>query len=196
MKKVLFSVILICVAFVAKSEEFKPFRVDVGLGYAMPKGGGGVLFSIEPKYAFAPNIMAGFRAEWAGMARVRWTADAQGHTIDSGETEAKFTGSYLVTGDYHFTTDKFRPFAGLGVGLYTLAGAAILYNSDITTNINAGSKNNFGLMLRAGFDVAHCRLAVEYNFTGKDHMDKSCNYLGIKFSAYIGGGIKYIVVTH
>ncbi len=191
MKKLFIAIVLVCAAFVAKAEDYKAFRVDVGLGYAKPSGGGGVLFAIEPKYAITPNIAAGLRGEIAGMAKVKWTENAAGQFIDSGDTELKFNSSFLVTGDYYFMTKKFRPFGGLGLGAYSLSGASVSVNTGGTNaDLDLGSKTNFGFMIRAGFDVSHIRLAVEYNFAGKDDLDKSYNYLGIKFSAYIGGGIK------
>jgi outer membrane protein X len=189
MKKVILSVVLICAALIVRAEEFKPFRVDLGLGYAIPKGGGGVLFSLEPKYSITPNISAGIRAEWAGMAKIKWVLNEQGQYVDPGDTEFKFSGSYLATGDYHFMTSKFRPFAGLGLGAYSVSGANITLSPGASGVTPAVKKTNFGFMLRAGFDISHCRLAAEYNFAGKDDIDKSCNYLSIKFSVYIGGGM-------
>ncbi|MDR1173006.1 MAG: hypothetical protein LBL24_11190 [Bacteroidales bacterium] len=191
MKKVILSVVLICAALIVKAEEYKPFRVDLGLGYAIPKGGGGVLFSLEPKYSITPNITAGIRAEWAGMAKIKWELE-NGVLKDNGDTELKFSGSYLATGDYHFMTSKFRPFGGLGLGVYSTSGVEFSLNDGGNLDGNSdlgGGKTNFGFMLRAGFDISHCRLAAEYNFAGKDSFDKSCNYLSIKFSVYIGGGI-------
>ena len=188
MKKLFVIVAFLCTAFIVKAEDYKAFRVDVGLGYAQPSGGGGVLFAVEPKYAITPNISAGLRMEGAVMAKIQW-AYLNGQYVDSGSTEVKANGSYLVTGDYHFTTNKFRPFGGLGLGVYSIAGASVDYNSTYE-DISVDAQNNFGFMLRAGFDVSHIRLAAEYNFAGKDSFDKSYNYLGIKFSVYIGGGIK------
>ena len=191
MKKLFFTIAFLCTLFVVNAEEYKAFRVDVGLGFAKPSGGGGVLFAVEPKYAITPNISAGFRMEGALMAKINWEYDnITGKYVDGGSTEVKANGSYLLTGDYHFTTNKFRPFAGLGLGVYTVAGASVDSNVSSADDVNVDAQNNFGFMLRAGFDVSHIRLAAEYNFAGKDSFDKSYNYLGIKFSVYIGGGIK------
>src|SRR5204862_1122094 len=61
-------------SFSAKSQEsnFKPFKVDVSLGYAIPGGKGakgGVLFAVEPKYAIISNLSVGLRMEAAIVAR-------------------------------------------------------------------------------------------------------------------------------
>src|SRR5687767_12754395 len=99
----------------AQSTTFKPFKVDVAFGYAIPGGEGskgGVVFAIEPKYAINDNISLGLRMEAAVTAR--GYVDANGET---GSAEVKASGSYLATGDYYFNTNKFRPFAGLGLGI-------------------------------------------------------------------------------
>ncbi len=158
MKKLFIVVILTCTAFITKAEEFKAFRVDLGLGYAIPNGGGGgVIVALEPKYSVTPQISAGIRWEGAMMARTL-TLDGE-----KAEGELKLNSSFLITGDYHFTTNKFRPFAGIGLGAYSLAGASVSLNNS-SSDVNVGAKTNFGVMGRVGFDVAHIRLAVEYYF--------------------------------
>ncbi|MBC7569036.1 MAG: hypothetical protein H7319_04785, partial [Spirosoma sp.] len=60
------------VAVSASAQEFKPFKVNVSLGFAKPLGvgaSGGVLFGIEPKYGLNDNIDLGVRLESALVAR-------------------------------------------------------------------------------------------------------------------------------
>ncbi len=65
----------------------------------------------------------------------------------SGDVNA--SASYLATGDYYFTTNKFRPFAGVGAGLYSLASANLddameeLNEEDLTT----GSASGMGIFV-------------------------------------------------
>ena len=185
MKKLLLMIVLFCGAVaVSHAQEFKAFRFDGGLGYAMPFSDGtdaGVLVYLEPKYAVASNISVGFRWEGAITASV---------ALDGSESkaDAKLNQSFMATGDYFFTNNTFRPFAGLGVGAYSLAGATANINNTTTSLVE--DQTNFGLMLRAGFDASHFRLTVEYNFAGKDSRDESYNYLGIAIGFYIGGGKK------
>ncbi|MBS1602761.1 MAG: hypothetical protein JST42_08845, partial [Bacteroidetes bacterium] len=52
----------------AQTGIFKPFKVDVSFGYAMPAGSGakgGVLFAVEPKYAVLDQLAVGLRMEAA-----------------------------------------------------------------------------------------------------------------------------------
>jgi outer membrane protein X len=186
MKKLItFSLALFVFQFVNAQESetgdrvFKKFKVDVSLGYAMPQESGGsgtkagALFVIEPKYAVKDEISVGLRMEGAVMANV----DLDG---ESGSAKANY--SYLATGDYYFSNNKFRPFAGAGTGIYTFA--SVDFDSDTSLdNIPVSSK--FGFMARGGFEYGHLRLGVEYNFVGQ-----KMGYLGLKIGAVIGGGRK------
>jgi outer membrane protein X len=173
----------------AQSESeriFKPFKVDVSLGFALPMGGGtgakgGVLFAIEPKYAVVEQIAVGIRMEGAGMARA---------VIDNGTEvvgEAQLNGSYLLTGDYYFSNNTFRPFLGAGAGLYSIAGAAVNSNDPLQEE-DVFTERNFGVMLRGGFEAGHFRLGIEYNIAGKTSFSTNNDYLGFKLGVCIGGG--------
>jgi hypothetical protein len=183
MKKVLFCASLLCAAILgnAQSTVFKPFKVDFATGYAIPGGSGskgGVLFAIEPKYALNDNITVGIRFEGAVMARAT-TVNGQEFTGD-----VKASGSYLATGDYYFNTNKFRPFAGVGVGIYNNASGSFSSGTN-TGTIEGGTV--FGGAPRAGFEFGHFRMAVEYNLMGKSGTINN-NYLGIKLGFFAGGG--------
>jgi hypothetical protein len=194
MKKIVLSFLLLATVAIANAQyEFKPFKVDVSLGYAIPGGEGakgGVLFVVEPKYAVIPNLSVGLRMEAAIMARGR--ADAAGTNT---EVDVKAAGSYLVTGDYYFTSSKVRPFAGAGLGIYSLAAAS---TEDEGASVSSGSK--FGEMIRAGVELSHFRVGLEYNIVPKTTMEyinvngektstsMKNGYVGIKVGFTIGGG--------
>lgn len=199
MKKVLMLSSIFFLAFAASANaqdegEFKPFKVDVSLGYAIPTGGtgskGGALFVVEPKYAVLPQLSVGLRLESAVML--------SGVNLSTGEynssSSAKAAVSYLATGDYYFNSNDFRPFAGAGAGLFTTAAVDI--DSD-NPNIAEGSK--FGGMIRAGFEYKHLRFGAEYNLVPKSTVAASSptandgytvqnSYIGIKLGVCIGGG--------
>lgn len=159
---------------------FKKFKVDVSLGYAIPQtsqGAGrnaGAIFVIEPKYAVMDQLSIGIRLEGAVMVNVD----------DAGETgKGQVNASYLATGDYYFSNNKFRPFLGAGAGVFTYANVST--DDDISTIDDIPTTSNFGFMARGGFEYGHLRLGVEYNFV----QDKS-GYLGLKLGVVIGGGRK------
>lgn len=197
MKKIVFSILLLTIVVMANAQsesEFKPFKVDVSTGYAIPGGTGakgGILFVIEPKYEVIPNLSVGLRWELAVMAR--GTVDQNGN---AAKVDVKAAGSYLLTGDYYFTTTTVRPFAGAGLGIYSLASASASNNG-----ASAGGGSKFGEMVRAGVEISHFRLGLEYNIvptTKVETVDASTSikttsstkngYMGIKVGFTIGGG--------
>jgi opacity protein-like surface antigen len=199
MKKVLFVSAMFLLAFSTKSiaqdeGEFKPFKVDVSGGYAIPMGGkggkGGVLFVVEPKYAVLPQLSVGLRLEAA--------VTVAGVDLNTGNynntASAKAAASYLATGDYYFTINDLRPFAGAGIGLFQTAGVSIS-----SSNENVGTGSKFGGMIRAGAEYKHFRFGLEYNFIPKTSVNASSAtandgytiqnaYVGIKIGFCIGGG--------
>lgn len=195
MKRVSLVILLLCAIAVVNAQEFKPFKVDVSAGYAIPSGKGakgGALFVVEPKYAVMDALSLGLRMEIAVMAR---GYDLNG-TSASSSVDVKAAGSYLLTGDYYFTSNTARPFAGAGVGLFSLAAASANQNDGSI----AAAKSKFGGMLRAGVEISHFRVGLEYNLVGntdlKSVTDNSTigssknSYIGIKIGAVIGGGKK------
>lgn len=167
-----------------RTRMFKPFKVDVSLGFALPMESGtgtkaGLLFVVEPKYAVADQFALGLRLEGAAMAR--------GVIVNNDEFEGdvQVNGSYLLTGDYYLSNKGFRPFLGAGAGLFTVAGA---YVSSGNSNTDVLTDNKFGGMFRAGFEASHFRLGIEYNLVGKTDFSLKNNYMGFKLGICIGGG--------
>ncbi|MBC7889547.1 MAG: hypothetical protein H7Z13_16840 [Ferruginibacter sp.] len=197
MKKFLIISAIFAMAFSTKTNAqdedaaFKPFKVDVSGGYALPIGGsgskGGFLFAIEPKYAVMPQLSLGLRVEAAiTISGIQSNGDVYSNA------SAKAASSYLATGDYYFSNNDFRPFIGAGAGIYQTAGVSL---ADDNTNTATGSK--FGGIIRGGFEYKHGRFGVEYNLVGKTVSPKTTTsesyeiknaYIGIKFGVCIGGG--------
>lgn len=194
MKKVSLVILLVCAVAIVNAQEFKPFKVDLSTGYAIPSGKGakgGILFVVEPKYAVMDALSLGLRMEIAVMARGYDLNNVDG----GGSIDVKAAGSYLLTGDYYFTSNTVRPFAGAGVGLFSLAAAS----ADENTGSVATAKSKFGGMLRAGAEISHFRFGIEYNLVGSTDLKDENNatvgtsknsYIGIKIGAVIGGGRK------
>ena len=187
---------ILSLSTIAQNSDLKPFKVDVSLGYAIPGGTGskgGILFAVEPKYNVMSKVAVGVRMEGALVARFGGY-DADGNLQD---VSIKLSSSYIATGDYYFTDNyNFRPFAGAGAGIFMLAGAEANQTSG---NVSSGSK--FGGMIRAGMEISHFRVGVEYNlipkttYTGYDAdgnmttgLSSKNGYIGIKIGACFGGG--------
>ncbi len=171
----------------AQSENYKAFKVDVGMLYGLPSGeafDAGIGFYLEPKYNVTDNIAVGLKMEWAVLG---------GSDELGSDVSISAINTYQLTGDYYFNTNKVRPFAGLGIGIYGLGSMDYDATTDyytISESYDLGSK--FGFAPRVGLLMGHFRAALEYNvITGVDtDIVDSKNYLSIKLGFEIGGGKK------
>ena len=185
--------ILVC-GVAANAQDYKPFKLGLGLGYAMPSdGGGGVLFDFEPAYRLSDQIAVGLRFESAVMAR----------SLSNVEAKASANASYTLNGQYYFGTGSFRPYVGLGAGLFSIASMSF----DGVEAVKGESK--IGFYPRLGFDLGHFNVNLDYNIIGASKVDvvteitfdSSGNavtttesfdiknsYLGIRMGAFIFGG--------
>jgi len=202
MKKIylILTLAIVCLSSTAQKSDYKPFKVDLSIGYASPAGSGskgGFLVGLEPKYAVIPQLSLGLRMEAAIVARFGGYGP-DGTPLD---VNVKASGSYLATADYYIPmpgSKFFRPFAGAGTGIYTIA--TVEANSNGNGATGAGTK--FGAMTRAGFEMSHFRFAVEYNIVPSSKLNgydvdgnpavitSKNGYLGIKIGAFFGGGRK------
>jgi len=174
----------------AQSETFKPFRVDLTPGLALFSGSGsstGFLIAIEPKYALTDNISVGLRYEGA-IAASSTSIDFSNENAEfSGGSNIKFRSSYLLTGDYYFNTNSFRPFFGAGAGMFGVASANFDMMSENFESSTASAGYKFGFAPRIGAEFNHFRAAVEYNVVGKTGKESN-NYIGVKIGFFLGGG--------
>jgi len=164
------------------SQSITPFKVDLGYGVAFgTPGGKGMLLYLEPSYTIANRYKMGLRFEQA---------------LES----MKNTGSYGLTFDYYLTSKpSFRLFAGGGYGYYNSNPTGGCDPGYTTTQIITTTKRTGG-MLRLGFESAHFRLGLEYNFAPSTYVtvmgstDQTNStavykneYLGLKAGILIGG---------
>jgi hypothetical protein len=193
-KTILLGIVSLILTISAIGQDLKPFKFDISLGYAIPGGSGakgGVLFAAEPKFAVIPQLAVGVRMEVAVMAR-----GVSGTESNYSDVEVKASASYLATSDYYFSDNySFRPFVGLGAGLYSLAAATV---DEYDDQYNGEAQVKFGGMVRGGFETRHFRLGIEYNLvpkttytdyygTGGEVVTKN-GYIGLKVGICIGGG--------
>ncbi|GAB3977045.1 hypothetical protein GCM10028806_37790 [Spirosoma terrae] len=195
MKRIL-AVLFVLVGFSASAQEFKPFKVNLSIGYAKPLNAGvsgGVLFAVEPKYGLSDNFDLGLRIELAAVAR---GIEVNGNTT-TGDVGA--FSSYLLTGNYLFGKGGIRPFLGVGAGLYSVAAGGTVSVTDGQTpqQVNLVAATKFGGMVRAGIKAGHFVAAVEYNAApttdnklSNTTITSENAYLGVKVGFDIGGGRK------
>jgi len=155
-------------AIIAKAQEYKKFKVGIGLGLGLFGGVDyqlGAAVAVEPAYRITDNLAVGLRIEGIG----RGGFDGPDRSF----------ASYTVNGQHYFSAKKFRPFAGGGLGLYT-----------------DGSR--VGFYPRLGFDLGHFCLAMDFNLIpstvtsppGQSNIYQVTHYLGIRCGVVIGGAKK------
>ena len=194
MKKIIF----VAFTYLAINSSFAQkkgvFRVGIDLGYAIPTaGGGGAIFTIEPKYNIADNMNIGLKIGGAGMVKDIKSTIGQPTTAKIGAV-----AFYTATFDYYFNESgkDFVPFLGAGISYNGLANVEITTgNSNQPTSIDANTK--LGVLLMGGFEYQHFRLAIEYNLIPESKLQNisgttigsiSNSYFGINLGFYFGGG--------
>jgi hypothetical protein len=136
------------------SQKEGGFRVGLYLGYTVPSnGGGGVLFSIEPKYNIKDNMNVGLRIGAAAMVRDIKTDGT------SSSAKVSANGSYVGTYDYYFSKsdNSFVPYVGGGVGYYSVASVEF-DDANTSTNTTLDASGKMGGLIRGGFEWGKFRM--------------------------------------
>ena len=183
MKKIILFLALLCAAGTLKAQSlYKPFKVDIALGYAIPtasdNGGtkAGVAFDIHPHYRLNDDLAVGFRFEGAALGY-------KDNSEDNAHVNVSVLTSYCATGEYYFKPTGLRPFVGAGLGAF-IQSASI--DSDNGDEEAAAHFSKFGFFPEAGFEAGHFRFSADYDILGENS-----NYFAFKIGAFFGGGKKY-----
>jgi outer membrane protein W len=195
MKKITYALALsLLVVSMGYAQEFKKFKVGIALGYAGATGygaSGGAIVTLEPAYRLQDNFSVGLRLESALITR------GYSQSFNSASINVAAIGSYTVNGQYYFSNNAFRPFAGIGLGLFSMADVkADVTSSGSTTTVDAAAaESKFGFYPRVGFDYRHFTISADYNIIS-DTKDLSGtgsfqnSYFGIRIGGFFGGGRK------
>lgn len=170
-----------------KAQEFKKFRLATGLGYAIPGGegaGGGILYDFEPGYRVSDALCVSLR--WEGAVVVRGLSAS----VNDYNASAAGIGSYTLNGIYYFSNNKFRPYAGFGVGIFNLSSVS-------SGSVDVAAESKIGFYPRLGFDLGHFNVNIDYNIVGPTEFTSGTtkyqtknSYLGIRIGGFFFGGRK------
>ncbi len=161
--------------------ELKLYRHEISLGIAKPFNSGlGFSFATEPKFAVIKKLAVGLRLE--GLI---WLDTDNQATLGYSES---FSYSLVPTVDYYFTKSAFRPFVGVGYGLYFYSKSSSYYEN----------ANNPGMLARVGFEAGHFRLGIQYNHITRNYKPNgnssghsvNWGYFDLKLGVVIGSGNK------
>ena len=184
MKKLLLLSAFITLSYLvqAQSTEYHAFKVDIGLGYAIPSSGSGngvkagAVFAIEPHYRLTNELAIGLRIEGAVLGYQPNPADNSSYSFSA-------LSSYAFTGEYYLMNGGFRPFIGAGVGLFKEQYG--VGNNQTGNYFVANGATNVGFFPRVGFEAGHFRLSATYNIVGNSN-----SYAAFTIGAFFGGGKK------
>lgn len=150
---------------VLNAQEYEKFKLGLGGGFAIGTSpsssseGQGGILSLEPAYRASDNLAIGLRLEAAAY----------------GAGRAGIPGGYVsitTSGQYYFNAEEFRPFVGVGLGSYLGSGEWA-----------------FGFYPRAGFDLKHFTVALEYNLIDSNTPSASgFSYLSLRIGVFFFGG--------
>ncbi|GAB3952960.1 hypothetical protein GCM10028805_35820 [Spirosoma harenae] len=192
-------VVALLLTTLAQAQDYKPFKVNVSVGYAQPAGSGlsgGFLFGIEPKYSVSPRLDLGVRLETALMVRGVSFDNNKATGVASGFTSALLTANYLFG---PFGDSNFRPFLGAGLGIFSVSsGGTVSFDQGQTTGqLYIADYSTIGGLARAGIKVGHFVFSIDYNAvpahtyrlanTTIDFATKS-SYTGFRLGFDLGGG--------
>jgi len=168
-------VFVICLVLMqaGMAQEFNKFKVGFGLGITLSGSNGygsvpGGIFTIEPAYRLTDDLAIGLRYENALNGNI---------LFDEYPTSIN---SYTINGQYYLSRSKFRPFVGLGGGLYRVA----------VLDFYSPTVSKIGVYPRIGFDAGQFTLACEYNFippSTESGYPIQNSYFGFRIGGFFGG---------
>lgn len=195
MKRLILCLGLVLLLGKAEAQEFKKFKTGLGLGVCVPStiNGTGLILFLEPGYRITDVLVVNLRLE--GILPL--TANADAKSLPEG------LGSLSANAQYYISKKSSRPFAGLGLGIFRVKTyEAEIYKSG-GASISYIYQSKPGFYTRAGLDLGHLSLSVDYNFVTASTVEsidqvnanpvivrkKSSNsYVGFRFGFSIGGG--------
>jgi len=180
MKKLVLLSLLAVICSFAQAQDYRAFKFDIGLGYAIPSDGsgtqGGVTFTLQPHYRLSDEFALGLRIEAAAIGYKDNT---------TGNINVSALASTCISGEYYLLNGGFRPFIGAGLGLFDQESfSGNTGDNSGGTQVSARTIN-FGGYPVIGFEVGHFRMSAEYDFTGNGN-----NYAAFKIGTFFGGGKK------
>jgi hypothetical protein len=181
----------------AQSANYEPLRIDTGFtgSYVGASGRGGFGGMGELKVLVHDNIAVGARFEGQLMF---------GGTVGNDDVQMDVAAAVaaLAKGEYLFGDGPVRPFAGLGMGVYSIASQSVASGPN-TAGVSQVGGRYFGIAPEVGIDLGRMRLAATYHAilgadievrqmvgTVEETATFSQNYWSFEMSFRIGGGRK------
>ena len=181
MPRLLFILTFSALSFSAYAQEFEKGHVFVGGGLASE----GINSGIEPAYRISDLFSIGMKLE------LSWILVQN----DGASQKPNFATVSSVSGNlkyYLAQKPKFRPYIGIGVGIYNLSWRELI-NNNFEANIR---KKKAGVYPRIGIEIGQLSLNVDYNIVDSEDpfsapsgsiSNSNYNYLTVRIAVMIGG---------
>lgn len=185
MKKSTTFVLLIFLSSISFAQEFKQVKFGIGLGYTntLREDSFGGLLDFEPAVRINDEFAIGFRLGFDLVAR---------NDVELEDYQAQLFYSVSINGYYYFSNGKFRPYAGIGAGLYLIQTLGFF---------GISLENKFGFYPRIGFDLGHFNFNIDYHIISPSEVDfvsffgiplenvrVKNSYIGVRLGVFFGGG--------
>lgn len=133
------------------AQDDKKFNFGVSFGYvSTTDNADGAVIHLEPGYVLNERLSVGMRIEWALMGKV---IEGLETSVDGGDKSVTFNATT------YFPGDRFRFFAGVGLGVYHIARVA----HPVAGFGTVDSKLFMGGYPRVGIQYGRFNLMAEYN---------------------------------
>lgn len=157
----------------------------------------GMFLNVEPKLKILQNAFMGVRFGVTLNSQKFEIDDGSQFNIDDENDHAVI--SFVPTFDYYLNANNFRPYLGLGLGIYLFSDIDV---SQIVANptedeFEVRVNNQVGVLLRGGFELGKLRFGLEYNYIQKADIEipngqvigtVNNSYFGLSIGYAIGGG--------
>jgi hypothetical protein len=140
-------------AISARAQALKRFRIEAGNGLAAPSGTGyktAMIFYVEPSVNLSDFTSLGLRLEHVQPVVINRT--------NIRLVPASLL-SYMINVQHYLTKKPFRPYVGIGFGLYY----ALDHDQDDNSVNPSPSQLRLGFYPRIGFDIHHFTCSLDYN---------------------------------
>jgi Outer membrane protein beta-barrel domain len=155
MKKILLFLFVVASTTV-QAQEFKKFKMGIGLApiaFVDTYSAFGAQIYFEPTFRITDNIAISYKVDISGRFK-------QNEGFQTDNTVVPYISNTFNT-QFYFSKGTFRPFFGLGIGLFTQTGYVLFSKSGSSAVIPAGSL--FGVCPRFGFDISHFNFSIDAN---------------------------------
>lgn len=194
-KKIVLVTSLFCLFNLNAQEENNiKLRIEPGLLINTASENLGLLLNIEPHIKISNNKLIGFRFGIALNTAKFKTNDSSQFIINDQDTNGVI--SFLPTFDYYLNEDNYRPYIGLGIGYYLFNYSDVSRRNGSSEILEGRVDNQFGVLIRTGFQINNIRIGLEYNLVTKGAIKLpdgqrigtvNNSYLGVYIGFKIGG---------